>query len=406
MAESIITRRKSLTGGGEAPGNYSTWVVEDENGAKYEVLSNVNTGVYNGANTYEFNRWILNNDAAGDVVLNNTTMITGSFLGNNTMFNQANLIFINNTTSSLDFVRSITINNGFIYAVGNRDEDEGSGVMKYHENNLEFVGSSANYGVDSILSVKTNNGFIYIGGETVRTVRKYREDNLATVGNTGSYGGDIYTIAINNGFVYVGGNTPSTVRRYNESTLTFINNTANYGGRITSIAINNGFIYAAGLTANVVRKYHESNLTLVGNTATYGNNILSIAINNGFIYVGGGTLTGTNRGVAKYYEDNLALVGANLNLSSTANYGGIILSITTNNGFIYAGGQSNTTVQKFNESTLAFVGNAANYDSSIINIDINNSFIYSTQSNIIRKFQEIEVIPETYYSINKVKVGS
>jgi len=50
--------------------------------------------------------------------------------------------------------------------------------------------------------------------------------------------------------------------------------------------------------------------------------------------------------VQKFYESNLAFVG------NTASYGGRITSITTNNGFIYAGGFTNQTVQKFQQSSV------------------------------------------------------
>jgi hypothetical protein len=59
-------------------------------------------------------------------------------------------------------------------------------------------------------------------------VGKYRENNLAFVGNTANYGGDIWTLAINNGFIYVGGqNGPNiatragtVLKKYNESKIT------------------------------------------------------------------------------------------------------------------------------------------------------------------------------------------
>ena len=88
-----------------------------------------------------------------------------------------------------------------------------------------------------------------------------------------------------------------------------------------------------------MQKFYEDNLAFVGNTASYGGNIFSVTTNNGFIYAGGGT----NNTIQKFYESNLAFV------ANTADYGGFIRSVTTNNGFIYVGGQTNRTIQKFNE---------------------------------------------------------
>ena len=84
--------------------------------------------------------------------------------------------------------------------------------------------------------------------------------------------------------------------------------------------------------------------SFVGNTNNYGAIIETITTNNGFIYVGGRGNATANRDVKKYYENNLAFVG------NTSDYGGTILSVTTNNGFIYACGITNNTVQKFQET--------------------------------------------------------
>jgi hypothetical protein len=126
---------------------------------------------------------------------------------------------------------------------------------------------------------------------------------------------------------------------------------------------------------------NESSMAFVNNTAAYGETIFSLTTNNGFIYAGGGV---TNQRVRKFHESNLALVG------NTANYGGGIRSITTNNGFIYVGGISNQTVQKFHESNLAFVGNTISYGGAIISLTTNNGFIYvGGQTNQrVQKFHE------------------
>jgi hypothetical protein len=131
---------------------------------------------------------------------------------------------------------------------------------------------------------------------------------------------------------------------------------------------------------------NEASMPFVNNTANYGGTIQTLSTNNGFIYAGGDT----NQTVQKFYEDNLAFVG------NTANYGGSIRGITTNNGFIYVGGTTNRTVQKFYESNLAFVGNTATYgNGSILSVIVNNGYIYvggfdngAAFTGTIRKYHE------------------
>ena len=116
---------------------------------------------------------------------------------------------------------------------------------------------------------------------------------------------------------------------------------------------------------------------------------------SGFIYAGGDT----NRTVQKFYESNLVRVG------NTANYGGDINSVTTNNGFIYVGGGTNQTVKKFYESNLAFVANTNSYDAGIVSITTNNGFIYAAGFETVKKFQEKSLIldTQTFYTATKIK---
>jgi hypothetical protein len=223
------------------------------------------------------------------------------------------------------------------------------------------------------------------------------EAYIPFVNNTPQYNGRIENISLNNGFIYVGGDTNNTVQKFYESNLAFVGNTVSYDGEINSISINNGFIYAGGNpvtgTNRGVSQFHESNLVLVGNTVNYGR-IVTITTNNGFIYAGGLILSGVNRGVTKFYESNLALSGANLAASSTSNYGGTIYSIAVNNGFIYAGGATVDVVRKYNESTLAIVGNTASYGGDIRSIAINNGFIYvgGADNQTVQKFHESNLV--------------
>ena len=394
---------------------YVNIVATDINGAKYEGFNGYDF-VTNPTptNTATFNRWLLNNSATGTVVFANAVFTTATYNGPNSTFNQSSMPFVNNTATNFGgTIQSVTTNNGFIYVGGSTFTS--ITVQKYHESNLVFVGQTANYN-STIYSITTNNGFIYAGGGTLsgtnRGVSKFHESNLVRVGNTVNYGGQIFSITTNNGFIYAVGDGNRTVQKFYEDNLAFVGNTNSYGGDAYSITINNGFIYAGGTTFESVKKWHESNLAYVGETVPYGGTIYLITTNNGFIYVGGSALTGTNRGVTKFYESNLALVGANLNASSTPNYGGTIQSVTTNNGFIYVGGRTNQTVQKFRESNLAFVNNTANYGGNIFSVTTNNGIIYvggandqSEVSTRVKQFREAAITSDNspFYTATKIK---
>jgi hypothetical protein len=401
---------------------YVNIVATDIDGAKYEGFNGFDqiTNPTPTGNT-TFNQWLLNNSATGTVIFANATFTTGIYNGPNAALNQANMAFINNTANYGGTIRSVATNNGFIYVVGSTNQR----VQKFHESNLVFNNSTADYG-GAIQSVTTNNGFIYVGGINSTNsvinsrIQKFHESNLAFVGNTANYGGDIRSIATNNGFIYVvGSNGPnattqiqSTIKKYNESTLA-LNGTAPvvYESTIASIYINNGFVYIGGSVRTGVNrgvtKYHESNLALVGanlnasSTPNYGGDIRSIATNNGFIYAGGAT---DNR-VQRFNESTLEFV------DNTTSYGATIGRIATNNGFIYAGGGgndiANRDVKKYYESNLAFVGNTNSYGGFILEISINNGHIYvgGDTDQTIKKFAELDEVKDnqTFYTATKIK---
>jgi hypothetical protein len=401
MAESIITRRKSGTGGGEAPGNYSTWVVADENGAKYEVLSNVNTGIYNGVNTYEFNRWVLNNSATGNVVLNNTSMTTGSFIGNNTTFNENNISFVTHSGEGASSLQEqILINNQKIYAKSSSDN-----ILVWDEKDLIWINS---FGVNIRNYININNGFIYGGSNNGLNnfISKYSEDNLTLIGNTVNAAGFVTAIAFNDGFVYVGHN--NILRKYREDNLFFVGNAATYAGIIRTIAINDGHVYIGG-TSNIIRKYNESTLSVVANSLSYGGNIRNLIINNSFIYAvgnnGTNAIQGRQSSIRRYREDNLAFV------NNSVNFGNNIVSIVLYKNFIYISGQEDDypLITKHREDNLQAV---ATIDTSLQRqgpdyFAIKNDYMYVGHAEpYISVYTTKEVInPETYYAINKVKVG-
>jgi hypothetical protein len=386
------------TGGGA----YSTFVAQAQDNSLYTVYNGYDANTNptpNLSNNFAFNRWLLNNSATGDIVLSNVVVaVGGNFNGPNIVTNEANMAFVNITTTFGGRIQVLTTNNGFLYMGGDTNNDT---VHQFYESNLT-LSAQTNYVADVIYSIAINNGFIYAGGgfgAGGNVVKKFNESTLSFVGNTASYGGFVRTITTNNGFFYVGGQTNRTVQKFGESNLTRVGNTAAYGGDILSIATNNGFIYAGGEDNQTVQKFYESNLVRVGNTNSYGGDIYSIATNNGFIYAGGIS----NRTIKKFYEDNLAFVG------NTPSYGADIYSLKIKDGFIYVGGSGlggvNRSVSKFNESTLALVGNAVNYG-QILALTVNNSSIYmGGDAQTIKKHQTSGEGQEqfTFYNITNIK---
>jgi hypothetical protein len=394
-------------------GAYSTWVVEDENSAKYQVYNGYDavTNPTPNATNLPFNQWLLNNSASGDIVLSNTIMQSSFYNGINTIINLGNIAFINNTSSAGGTVGAIAINNGFIYA-GVRDSSNNS-VTRFREDNLAISGSSVDYG-GAIKTIFIKDALIYVGGTntfgSAIQIKRYYESNFTTVGTSATLStsaGNITSIYVNGGFVYASMdiNPQDLVRKFHLTNLANLGQTARYNFAIYNIAINNGFIYAVGAgnatAGRDIKKYYESNLAFVNNSASYGGTIESIAINNGFIYVGGST----NLTVQKFHESNLAFVG------NTPSYGTTIIGITIHNGFIYAGGFGNATanrdIKKYYESNLAFVGNSVNAEAIIRSVSSNNGFIYAGVQDLdhIKKYQPEEFVPDnqTYYTINRVK---
>ena len=379
---------------------YVNIVINDTTGAKYVGYNGYDssTNPTPTGNT-TFNRWLLNNSATGTIIFANATIVNGgTFNGPNSSINEANMPFVNNSASYGASVRSMTINNGFIYIGGGFPQRN---VKKYHESNLVFVGNTAVYGTGDVLAITTNNGFIYVGGESNQRVQKFGESNLTFIGSTNNYNGYILSVTTNNGFIYVVGGGDRNIKKYHESNLVFVGNTAAYGGDVWSVTTNNGFIYAGGESNRRVQKFYESNLAFVNSTNVYGGTIFALATNNGFIYAGGGV----NRTVQKFYEDNLAFVG------NTSNYGADIWSVTTNNGFIYVGGSAltgtNRGVSKYYESNLTLVGNTVNYGGTVYSVITNNSFIYAVgdTDQRIQKFNESSTSLEsiTFYTATKIK---
>jgi hypothetical protein len=388
---------------------YVNLVATDTSGAKYEGFNgydSVTNPTPTGNTT--FNRWLLNNSATGTVLFANATFTTGTYNGPNTVNNS--LTFVNNTANYGGTIESVATNNGFIFAGGGGDATNGK-IQKFYESNLARENNSAVVGVGYIQALVVNNGFVYVGGYGPSAniyngvVSKYHQGNLAFVGNTANFAGVVWCLTVNNGFIYAGGDigffNNGVIRKYGESNLTLIGTTANFGGIPLTLKTNNGFFYAGGETNQTIQKFGESNLVRVGNTPAYVGTVRAVTTNNGFIYAGGDTFS-----IQKFNESTLAFVNS-VNFAQPNRFGSTINALKTNNGFLYVGGFP--SVKRFNESNFEFDGNTPNYSATIKSFTLNNGFIYAggDSSQTVKKYIDIDsnVVSDTqtFYTATKIK---
>jgi hypothetical protein len=325
-------------------------IFQASDGSKWALTNVVNLTNVSDNVTYDFNRWQPANNSTSDPILNIGTV--GANISGNIRIVQVNQV---NIAQYVNLVATDT--DGAKY--------EGFNGFDFNTNPTPTGNTTFN----RWLLNNSATGTVIFANATF---------------TTGTYNGPNVTANVTN--------------------MAFINNTANYGGTIRAIVVNNGFIYAGGdFGANVarsnVRKYNESTLAFNTNATDYLGQIFALTSNNGFIYAGGTPATGVNRGVTKFHEGNLALSGANLNTSSTANYGGQITSITTNNGFLYAVGESNQTIQKFGEDNRVRVGNSVAYGGfTVSTMAINDGYIYIGGSGNVTSGRDVK----KYYESNLV----
>jgi hypothetical protein len=190
------------------------------------------------------------------------------------------------------------------------------------------------------------------------------------------------TVIFANTTIVSGGtyNGPNTSISTNIFNIAFIGNTVSLN-RVVVTTINNGFIYTGSDSfGSPIRKFNESTLAIVSNSANVGSGVFSLTSNNGFLFAG------DDRNVAKYHESNLVF-------NSIVDAGRRIQTIKTNNGFVYVGMEQTGPLRKYHESNLVFVANTSSFGGGIRSIAINNGIIYAAgggdgQANVVRSYYE------------------
>jgi hypothetical protein len=394
------------TGGGA----YSTWVVEGDNSAKYQIHNgyDATSNPTPNLSNLPFNQWLLNNSASGDIVLSNAILTVGGvFNGPNTVSNQTNLPFLYNGENTNTAI-SISLLNNFVYTGGNLS----SYLTKLNENNLAFVNFVAT-GID-ISSVRANNGAIFVAGLTNFSIKKYSE-NLALL-NTSSdvYGTGSLVMEINNGKLFNGGNGQRIVAHW-ESNLVRIGATFSLGGDIQSLFLNNGKIFVATGGGNV-RAYWESNLGFIGATTVGGLNYFRVGVNNSYLYA-----IGDSGVMAKFHENNLAFIDS-FNYNTGLGSVNTPTQIRFSNNYFYVGmqlGNGASVIRKYHESNNVLVANLIQTSTSfgtgfplvrpgdyLINSSKIYTTMYSSVFNSTRVFATSNITTfdnRTYYTISRVK---
>jgi hypothetical protein len=431
MGESFLIQKLIQSDGSV---NYINYVAQDLDGAKYVV--------YNGydfitnptpGNNFSFNQWILNNSATGNVILNNTIMSIVNYNGPSTTINESNMSILSYTPTISVLKQPIAIGNGFFYVSGGTSNN----ISKYNETSLSFVGNTAGF-LNLVRSLLVNNGFIYALGiyPTTNLIRKYNADTLAFVSNSPNINIVTNHIFINNGFIYV---SNGSIRKYNEQTLEFVGNSANLNLHQNLVSLN-GNLYVTSqnslttINANATRQnyaiYRINEVTLentgatqIGNvltttniandTVTYSGNQTSgnvIASGNNLIFVSMTRLnysetfndqffiTGFQTGAVRIVYPNLV----NYVYIGGTNGFGTVPNLAADNKFVYL--RRDEVISKYRHNGQ-FIANALNNAGNFgARLALNNVYIYTGTNNIF-KLQQNQVIPDvqTYYKIKDIK---
>jgi len=345
MAESYITRKGG--GGGGAVGNYSTWAVEDENGAKYEFYNGYDYFFKpNVGSNLSFNQWLLNNTTTSPVVLKNTVM--SSFLYNTSTVDQGAPILINTTgniTTNIAYTSPYGftyINNSFYGVISNG----GTSRVYAFNNNLSITNQlnlsggptgAVSFGYSYSVPIMASTANVSGGGNFVMS---YALNSFTNRGFSFNYQNSVITTYVDGniatgGSIFVGGySSPYGVVRLSAS-----------GSLAGSTPSNYGNAYWAGISG-----YPEYPAKF------YAGLIYSITTNNGNIFFGGQAYTGNNQPIEKYSAIGFSFLARSVDHNDGSSPA--IRRLVVKNNFVYALiGSSNRRIGKLHESNLVYVGN-------------------------------------------------
>jgi hypothetical protein len=364
----FATNGTKLTGTGIIAGNYSTWVVQNKNGAKYQIhngydkLTNPTPNLAN----LPFNQWLLNNSASGTPVLTNTILTNaGSFNGPGT---------VDNSLSKINSAASNIFNYRFIAAGSNLygpSLSSGNTFVMYNAQTYTLIASRGPL-TDSVqrmqLSLDGGN-IVTLSTLTSGAYRlgKFFVSNIFYA-NAAATLDEAYGMAVSNdNYTYVSGYNGTqwiVTRHISSSHSQSAYGFPGFGEYISNIVVNDAANRLYVIGPSKIRAYARSGTSLLTERTSIGGDSFSSAINDGKLY-----LTGTRLRV--YWENNLALI-AN---SSTYPGGVSSTTITFNNNYIYVGLPSSDTIYVYHQNNLqlAYIKNVG----SVFGLQYFNNSIYS-----------------------------
>jgi len=377
MGWSYITRRGG--GGGEGFGEYSTWLVQDNDNGVYTAYNGYDkftNPTPNLSNYFNFNRWVFSYfDIVGTgAILKNVTMsYVGQFTGPNHTYNDANITYTNQQINNgyMQYQGNhIVANDGFVY-IANFGH-----ITKYNMSTFQQVANSISVN-EEFNGVALHNGFIYVVGQ--RIIHKFRESNLQRVAQTTSFGVDLSGIHLEGGLL-------NTIRRGNFTQYTlFQSNLASYFNSSLSFRVwdikggrfnNSSALYLGSNDSTGVYLVNGPGGNVALGTSFPTNFTMHVGLQYTYI-VNSGTLTVRNKENITQIYQSWGITGANV--------------IEDYYGYVYVAG-TEPHFRKYkenpNNNTLTFIANSPNLSlTTVRDLHVVEEFAYvGSLSGEVKKY--------------------
>ena len=205
----------------------------------------------------------------------------------------------------------------------------------------EFVGmalirTSESY-PDDMYAVANDSDYVYIGGYP-KTVWKLLKTDLSTSVTSDSLGTRIDSIHEDGEYLYCGA---GAVKRLKKTDLSLVDSSVALN-TLTGIDSDDDYIYCAG-NNNIVYKLDKNTLAVVDNSGVVGtHNIQALVEDGGYVYIANG-----GRYIIKLDSSDLSVV------AQSPEYHGILQSISTDDNYLYTGGNDYRRLWKLNKSDLS-----------------------------------------------------
>lgn len=241
-------------------------------------------------------------------------------------------------------------------------------VWKLDSRFLVQVVVSEDFGGE-LYDIREDDTYLYAACENSLKLLKVRKSDLVKVAESPMYGSvgstGISGIAIQGEYVFIGGDTPKTVWKLNKSDLSKVCESPAYDA-INCIEADDSYVYA-GDSGGLVHKLNISNLTWVADSANY-NTIRCMASDSTYIYAG----AATDCKVRKITKSTMATA------ASSADLGTVIVGITCDATYVYAGGLFTANkIQKLLLTNLNFVAESVTLGDIVTALAQDDLYLYA-----------------------------